>query len=48
MILQLNCEPHGIELSLLLIGVKVLTTILCQVTKLLSVLIHRMIPLAKI
>jgi hypothetical protein len=39
MVLQLNCEPLAIELSLLLIGVDVLTTILCQVVELLCVLI---------
>jgi hypothetical protein len=39
MVLQLNCEALSIELSLLLIGVNVVTTVLCQVVELLSVLI---------
>jgi hypothetical protein len=46
--MQLNCEPLVKELGLLLIGVNVVTTVLCQVVELLRVLIHRTIPLAQI
>jgi hypothetical protein len=46
--MQLNCEPLVKELGLLLIGVNVVTTVLCQVVELLRVLIHRKIPLAQI
>jgi hypothetical protein len=37
-----------IELSLLSITVNMMPTVLCQVVKLLSVLIHRMIPLTQL
>jgi hypothetical protein len=46
MILELNHEPLAVELGLLLIGVNVVTTVLCQVVALLSVLIDLMVPLA--
>jgi hypothetical protein len=47
-VLQLNCEPLAIELCLLLVGVNVVTTVLCQVVELMGVLINRMIPLTQI
>jgi hypothetical protein len=40
MTLQLNHEPHAVELGLLLIRVNVMAFVLCQVVELLSVLIH--------
>jgi hypothetical protein len=39
MVLQLNCERLVKELSLLLIGVNVVDSVLCQVVELQSVLI---------
>jgi hypothetical protein len=47
-VLQLNCEPLAIELNLLLVGVIVVTTVLCQVVELMGVLVDRMISLAQI
>jgi hypothetical protein len=43
-VLHLNIEPLAIELSLLGIAINMMPTILCQVVKLLGVLIHRMVP----
>jgi hypothetical protein len=39
MVLRLNCDPLMIEIGLLLISVNVVTTVLCQVVELMSVLI---------
>jgi hypothetical protein len=39
MILQLNCEPHAIELDLLLVSVNVVIPVLCHVVELLSALV---------
>jgi hypothetical protein len=47
MVLRLDCEPLAIELGLLLIGVNVMTIVLCQVIQLLRVLIHQIVPLAQ-
>jgi hypothetical protein len=47
-VLQLDIEPLVIELDLLSISVNMVPTVLCQVVKLLSVVIHRMVPLAQL
>jgi hypothetical protein len=47
-VLQLVIEPFAIELDLLSISVNMVPIILCQVVKLLSVVIHRMVPLAQL
>jgi hypothetical protein len=44
-VLQLNIEPLAVELSFLCISVNMVPTILCHVVKLLSVVIHKMVPL---
>jgi hypothetical protein len=44
--MQLDIEPLAIELDLLYISVDMMPSVLCQVVKLLSVLIHRTVPLA--
>jgi hypothetical protein len=45
-VLQLNCEPLAKELDLLLIGVNVVASVLCQVVELLGLLIDWVVPLA--
>jgi hypothetical protein len=47
-VLQLNNEPLVIELGLLSIAVNMMSTVLCQVVKLLDVLIHRVVPLMQL
>jgi hypothetical protein len=47
-VLQLDIEPFAIELWLLNINVNVVPTVLCQVVKLLSVFIHKTVPLAQL
>jgi hypothetical protein len=46
-VLQLDIEPLAIELGLLSISVNMVPTVLCQVVKLLSVVIHRTVPLTQ-
>jgi hypothetical protein len=47
-VLQLNIEPFAIELGLLRVSVNMMPTVLCQVVKLLIVVIHRMVPLMQL
>jgi hypothetical protein len=46
--MQLYSEPLAKELSLLLIGVNVVASILCQVVELLGILIDCVVPLSLI
>jgi hypothetical protein len=48
MVLELYIEPYVIELDLLSIRVNMVPTVLCHVVKLLSVVIHRLVPLAQL
>jgi hypothetical protein len=45
MILQLNSEPLAKVLDLLCISIHMVTPVLCQIVKLMNVLIDRTIPL---
>jgi hypothetical protein len=46
--MQLNIEPLEIELGLLSITINMVLTILCQVVKLLGVLVHRTVSLTQL